>query len=442
MAISITRARAKESSANEKAKRAPPSGSESTARSPINGTKPATRSISQDHHKAKTSERQVPSYYMKPKTSSSSVSQSQFLKQLKSSSAFQKPSLNRRPSHLKPVSASIPSKPKASKELSSSRPYKALVSRGPPHRTTTLLRTSSNPSPCPPIATTISLKPVSKTTSKTPRAAKPKPSSSRNGTILNKTAPATNKKVADAPVSSKNDPEKSSDAAAEASSLETVTPVIEQVNGVLEVEDNEHQEVEKVSEIPPHVNTKEQHEQQGKFEPDQPQIQADEESPIPGAPEGMPVSVIEVEEAKGGPKEEKTKDESTSEGESNNWKHPEEQPATDGDVEIKEKEKEEGGVIEDEEGENNNEGKTLKEKEGEQTRISEDKTDGDELVAKIEVEEVKTESTPPKEEGKESQAPANVIEETASKLQEMSRNRVKALAGAFQSVINKQTSSK
>ncbi|XP_028802349.1 nucleoporin NUP159-like [Neltuma alba] len=438
MAISITRAKAKESSGIEKAKKGPipMSNSETTPRSIKESTKPSHRSTSNDH-KDKTWERRMPSY-VKPKTSLRSESQSPSLKQFKSDVATQKPSVNR-----KPVSDSISYKPKA-KEVSSlrSQSHKALVSLGPPHKTPSPLQTSSTSTPSLP-KTIFSSKPISKTTLKTPKVANPKPALLKTGTTPKKAAPATRKKVVYAPVNSTNIPE-SSNVTAKTSRLETVPPATKQEQGALKVEDAGHQDVVEAFQLPPHVDNTEQHEceheQQHKVEPDQPHIQANDEGAVPSVPEGEPVSVTDVEEAKGKPKGEKTKDEhgdeeTTSQGESKNWRHPQEQLAGDGDVEVTEKEKEEGGVIEARESENNNEGKTLKEKKGEETGISEGKTHGDELAPKSEVAEVKTESKPPKEE-------ANVIEETANKLMEMRKNKVKALAGAFQSVIDHQTSSK
>ncbi|XP_054788221.1 uncharacterized protein LOC129294114 [Prosopis cineraria] len=433
MAISIARARAraKENSATEKAKRAPLSISQTTPMGIKESTKPATKSNS-NNYKTKTSERQIPSH-VKPKLSwrPESESHSSF-KHLNSDAAAQKPTVSRRQYVEKSASPSISSKPKA-KDLSSSRL----------HKTQPLLRTSSTPTPSPsPLKPKASSKPTSKkTTLKTPKAAKPKPSSlSTKGENSSKIFPTTNKKAVDAPVNLTNTPE-SSDATVETTRLETMLLVKEQEGGVLKVEDNERQEAEKASKISPHVGGTEQHEQHHKLETDQPNIQADDERVIP---KGEPVSVTEEEEAKGEPKEEKKKEdhgekEGTSQGESNNWRQQEEQLATNGEVEVKEKEKEEDGVIQDDEGVNKNEGKALKENEGEETGTSEDRTDGDELAPKSEIEEDKKQPTPPKEGvGKEFQAQTNVAEETANNLLETRKNKVRALAGAFQSVIDHQ----
>ena len=384
----------------------------STKRTP----EPSTTTTSSTHKTTSTtpSDRKIPSY-LKPTVSSRLECPSPF-KLPKSDAPNNKPISIRRTSLDKPLSSSNLTKPT---QPSTSRLHKALVSPGPRERklgSSVVSLKSTNPS-----------KPISDRTSKTPRDGKTKPilakSTSRTSTS------GSTKKVANnhASANSTKAPRAIAETA-QVSNVETeeVKEVTSQEVEVVKEENEEH-EVELVSEISHVFESDDEHEHdQGLegYDNHEPRSEADVEKVISTVPE---------EEAKEEPREEKTKDEHQEEENANQY---EEYSAAE-EVMVNEKENEDGVKIEDHRSENDNEEEVVEEKEPTEGGISEP------------VEEAKAEPTQQKQQlavrgkGKrESQVSNDMIEETASKLMEAMKNKVRALAGAFQIVIDNQTSSK
>ena len=461
--------KAKESSLVGKEKKAPSSNSpitSTTKRTP----KPSTATTTPtEKATSNPSEKQIPNY-LKPTISSRLESHSHSFKLPKSDGSNNKPIINRRRSFDKPIS---PSGEQLKKQPSPSRQHKALVSPGPRERSLSLKSSIG------PVKSIISPsnKPISERASKTNKEGKTQPIVAAK--IAKKSSPgvstSTTKKVANDNASANNSTNtaKSVVAVAETTeklNVESEPEVKEAINEEVVKVENQENGVENVPEIPPHVEPEHKHDEHEHEhdhkpeEPDQPQIQAVDEKVIPTVPEE------EEAAAKEEPQEEKIEDEKKNEEGENNTDqdesknnnesaHPEElnHSTTEEEVvEVKEKEEkeEEGGVKviaeEDHRSEiNNNNGEEAVEeiKEGVEGGKSEAQEEHEHVEngVKEAKEENKAESTNPKQQEvvmlhgkKEAQVSNGVIEETASKLLEERKNKVKALAGAFQSVIDYQ----
>ncbi|KAG5018713.1 hypothetical protein AAZX31_06G073600 [Glycine max] len=412
--------KAKETSVAGKEKKAQSSNSPMTSTKKI-PTKASTTS-STNKATSSPSEKQVPNY-LKPTISSLLDSHSSF--KLPRNDAPTKPTLNRRRS-LDPSSSSRLQKHAHTPSLS--RQNKALVSPGPRERTLQLrsssvpIKTTNNPS-----------KPIPERLSKTPKEGRIQPLSAKKSN--NNASTSTSKKVIsnDASANSTNF-SKSSGTTAEAE--EAINE--EKFGEVKNVENHEEEPSQVVGSE--HEHDREQHGRK-LDESDQPHVQDDDEKDIPTVPE-------------------EKKDENTNQDECNiNEIHPEIDHSTTEEVEAKEEEqeqeREESGVVvqEDHKSEPNNEEEVVEERErveevtSEEVKELREGQNEDEQV-ESEFKEEKVESPKPKqvEEGggvqekKEAQSPVSndVIEEDARKQLEARRNKVRALAGAFQNVIDHQ----
>lgn len=431
------------------------------------------------------SQKQVPNY-LKPTISSRLESPSSFkLPRSSDGPNNNKPNLNRRRSFDKPPS---PSRlPKQTHNPSLSRQHKALVSPGPRdrtlHRSTTL-----------PVKTTFpSSKPIiSERTSKTPKEGKTTQPLviTKNATKKSSTGVVKNKVASDHDDNaSKNAATRSNDNInVESEPVEIKEAVNEEKNddiGEVEKVENiqEHDEVDQnvSDEIPPsppqhHVDSEPEHSHghdQNLDESEQPQhIQGDNEIE---KVINTTVSEKEEEEAKQEQiKDGDEEDENKSQEECNNINngdgnsdHQEINHSTtdEGEVfEVKEKdeekleEQEEDGITieEDHQSETNNEEEIKEGVEGgtsegqEEEEEHEVQVESSEVVKEEEEEEsIKGESSSTKGKqqeggggaghGRKESLSNDVIEETASKLLEARKNKVRALAGAFQTVIDHQT---
>lgn len=432
------------------------------------------------------SQKQVPNY-LKPTISSRLECPSSFkLPRSSDGPNNNKPNLNRRRSFDKPPS---PSRlPKQTHNPSLSRQHKALVSPGPRdrtlHRSTTL-----------PVKTTFpSSKPIiSERTSKTPKEGKTTQPLviTKSATKKSSTGVVKNKVASDHDDNaSKNAATRSNDNInVESEPVEVKEAVNEEKNddiGEVEKVENiqEHDEVDQnvSDEIPPsppqhHVDSEPEQSHghdQNLDESEQPQhIQGDNE-----IEKVINTTVSEKEKEEEEAKQEQIKDgdeedENKSQEECNNINngdgnsdHQEINHSTtdEGEVlEVKEKdeekleEQEEDGIIieEDHQSETNNEEEIKEGVEGgtsegqEEEEEHEVQVECSEVVKEEEEESIKGESSSTKGKqqeggggaghGRKESLSNDVIEETASKLLEARKNKVRALAGAFQTVIDHQT---
>ncbi|CAL0305679.1 unnamed protein product [Lupinus luteus] len=405
-----------------------------------------------------TTEKKVPNY-LKPTISSSLVEPHSF--NIPKNDASNKPIINRRRSYDKPPSPSrLPKKTHPSPPYS--RQHNALVSPGPRGRSLPLPSKSTNSS-----------KPIPERLSKTPKEGKlhqpalfaksdkksrsPSPSTSINFKKVPKDASS------DSTIGSESN---IIETTTEVTSVETGPEVKENMNEKVEVEQvqkvekQEEKEVENkpASEVPPHVEHEHEHGNKHNHEVelyDEVHVQSDhDENVIP--------TVSEEEAAKEEADEDKHDEhENRNQEQCNNVNEiiPEiKHSTTEEEVEVKEKKEEEeeeyGQIIEEHhKSENSNveEAVVEEEKEGFEGGISEEVNenkegeDDEENVEREVKEELKTEedSTQHKQQvqhgKKETQVSNDVIEETASMLMEARKNKVRALAGAFQTVIDDQT---
>lgn len=388
------------------------------------------------HHKpsSTTTEKQVPSY-LRP-TQSSRHDQS--LRYVKKSGPEDSPKKSASPNRRRSFDTAAP--PPASRLQSS------FSSSSPRERTVTVRSTSVTPK------TTSSLKPVAERTSRsTLKAGKPNPSHAR---VTKKSTTPANKKETNIASASAKDQED--------------VDITESFNLHIAGQDDEEFLVHEVEEI---VEVKDPSENDEHSD-----IVEDEKVKLCDIPEVSeektnPPLTADIEES-GDIILQEEKVENQPEGDQENGSneiHPEESFASETTVEVKEDKEEEGGEekeIVDENKQNEEkemvdgeiEELVLKEEENvegggfeetksevaENTEISsikeEQKVDGG-------VEESTTMSISSKRQvglvgKKESQAYNDVIEETASKLLEKRKNKVKALVGAFETVIDKESSSK
>ncbi|KAK4277082.1 hypothetical protein QN277_015134 [Acacia crassicarpa] len=445
-------ARPKEKSAVGKEKVLPSNSQSSTS------TKKTTKPCAPSGKPTSSSEKekQIPNY-LKATVSSSIESHSP-----------QKTAVNRRRSLDKPTSSSTLTK----HNQSSSRLHKALVSPGPRERSGSELR---------------SLPSASEKTSRTSRDGKLY-TNTKGVNISRKNPNPTPKKVASdgsttanitkAPKSGAETKEGFKNVETEAEVKHAANEKVEQV--VMEDDTKQEENGNATDQInPPVVDTENEHEHKKEHEQDQmvedskpgePQTQVDNNnnSVIPTASseeqqqeeeeKAKPVSVpeeikqvVEVEEAKReDPPEEKAEDvhqegENKSPEEIIDHPEPEEQKV---DVEEKEEESH-NGVREEMETENNKEENAKEKKEvvegetDEGVKLKKGEND-DHNVEKREAKEENAELKPKQQgagvHGKKetTQVSNDVIEETASKLEKRT-NKVRALAGAFQTVIDHQS---
>ncbi|KAE9603748.1 hypothetical protein Lal_00001862 [Lupinus albus] len=417
-----------------KAKESNVVGKEKKTPSSITNTKKTTKPSTTTNPKDKTTtsnpttEKQVPNY-LKPTISSRLVESHSF--NLPKSDASNKPITNRRRSFDKPQSPSrLPKQTHPSSPYS--RQHKALVSPGPRERSLPLPIKSTNPS-----------KPIPQKLSKTPKEGKihqpalfaksDKKSRSHNPSTL-----ITSNKY-------------------RVTNVESGPEVKEAINEKVEVEEvqkvekqeEQEDETKAVSEIiVPHVEYEHEHEHEHDHEVEP----CDEFHAQAVHDENVTPMVSEEEAAKEEENEDKHDEhENRNQEECNNInetiseiKH----STADEEVEVKEKEeKEEGQIIEEGKKSENNNVVVEEEKEGFEGGIREEvnmKKEGeDDEEENVESEVKEEESTQPKEQvqhgKKECQVSNDVIEETASMLMEARKNKVRALAGAFQTVIDDQT---
>ncbi|OIV97774.1 hypothetical protein TanjilG_12531 [Lupinus angustifolius] len=404
-----------------------------------------------------TKEKHVPNY-LKPTISSSLVESHSI--NIPKSDASKKLIINRRRSYDKPPSPSrLPKQKHPSPPYS--RQHKALVSPNPRGRSLPL-----------PIKSTNSSKPIPQRLSKTPKEGKIHhqalfvKSDKKSRSPSPSTSITSNKVPKDGSSDSTNGSESNLvETTTEVRNVKTGTEGISEkveVEEVEKLEKQEEQEVENkaVSEIPPHVEY--EHEHGNKHDHDH-EVEPYDELHVQAVHDENAIPTVPEEEAA---KEEENEDkhdehENRNQEQCNNINEtiPEiKHSTTVEEVEVKEKEKEEeeeeevyGQIIEEgHKSENNN---VEEEKEGFEGGISEEvnnkkegEDDEEENVEREVKEQVKTEeesTTQPKQqvqhEKKETQVSNDVIEETASMLMEARKNKVRALAGAFQTVIDDQT---
>ncbi|XP_027356885.1 microtubule-associated protein RP/EB family member 1-like [Abrus precatorius] len=446
-----------------------------SSNSPITSTKkPTTKSTPTTPEKPTSSpsvEKQVPNY-LKPTLSSVRLESHSF--KLTKNDALSRATLNRRRSFDKPPS---PSRlPKQTHHPSLSRQHKALVSPGPRDRALPLRSSSA------PIKTTTSTtnpsKPISERLSKTPKEGKtqsllaksgrksgPSVSTSTTKKVINSdhasaistsaTKRSSNAETTEATISVETEP------VVKEAINEEVGEVKEAIDEEVEKVENQNEQLNEVENIPPRlVNSEDEHDHENDQkleESDQPHVEDDDDKVIP----------TELKQEEEEVKEEKKEDDNTNQDESNtNESHLViDHSITEEQVEVKEKEGgEEGGVIteedhlselgvvkiEDHKNEINNEEVVEEEKEGVEEGTSEEvnKLTEEQEHGEDEQEEAKVESTKSKQievgggvQGNKKESPISndVIEETAGKLLEARKNKVRALAGAFQTVIDHQT---
>ncbi|KAK7320743.1 hypothetical protein VNO77_30501 [Canavalia gladiata] len=430
--------KAKESSIVGKEKKAPSSKSTNSHITSTKRTiKPSTTTIKSTNKPNSTSSNKSIPNYLKPTKSPRLESLSSKQPKNDPPNPNNKPSLDRRRTLDKPLSSSNLTK---KTQPSNSRLQKAVLSPAP-RESSASLRSSIGP-----IKKSTNLsKPISSRTLKPQSDGKTKPLVAN---IIKKKTPGlstskSTKRVANNDhASSPNSTRKIVEETIETSSVDTeVKEVTSQEVEVIKVDNEEDKhEVEYITNISPEVELVHDivhvHELEN-FEP--PQDQADDERVIS--------TVSETEEAEKEPQQEKPKFEAhklegtstnQDEGNNNGNDHQEEHFVAEGEVAINEKEDKdegEGGatIIEDHKSENNN---------------------NEEEVAEVEKEEVEehkvvepTQSNQNLDSNrqrnmKESQVSNDMIEETTSKLLEERKNKVLALAGAFQTVIDCQSTSK
>ncbi|KAL9330948.1 hypothetical protein ACSQ67_000558 [Phaseolus vulgaris] len=273
--------------------------------------------------------------------------------------------------------------------------------------------------------TTIPSKPISDKTSKPPSDAKTRPPLTKKTTPSTIPSTTTRKVVANRVHGSVKPTKTTPKQTKRASRVETeqVKEVTSQEVEVIKVEDEEHNvhEVQHVSETSPDVEYEREIEHVMGLDDSEPshyQV-VDDERVI------STVSEAEEEKAKDEEHEVEEDIESNKDGDSNK---------TESEGEVVGNDKDEGGVSGTEDhnkSENNSNGKEAVEVEKEAVENG---------------EEVKVETTPLKQKleerkhGKmEAQISNDVIGETTNKLMEARKNKVRAMAGAFQTVIDHQT---
>jgi hypothetical protein len=396
------------------------------------------------HHKPSSTaaEKQVPSY-LRP-TLSSRPDQS--LRYVKKSGPEDSPKKAASPNRRRSFDTAAAAPPPASRLQSS------FSSSSPRERTVTVRSTSFSPK------TTSSLKPVAERTSRsTLKAGKPQPSHPR---VTKKSTTPANKKETNIASTSAKDQED--------------VDITESFNLHIADQDDEEFLVHEVEEIVEVKDPSENDEHSDIVEDEKvklcdiPEVSVEKTNPL----------TADIEESGDILQEEKVENQPEAGDEENgsNEIHPEESFASEITVEVKEDKEEEGGEekeIVDENKQNEekemvdgeSEEVILKEEENvegggfeetksevaENTEISsieeEQKVDDGAEETKPEVANSTTMSISSKRQvglvgKKESQAYNDVIEETASKLLEKRKNKVKALVGAFETVIDKESSSK
>ena len=402
---------------------------------------PTTTTI---HHKppSTAAEKQVPSY-LRP-TLSSRHDQSQ--RYVKKSGPEDSPKKAASPNRRRSFDTAAAAPPPASRLQSS------FSSSSPRERTVTVRSTSFSPK------TTSSLKPVSERTSRSAlKAGKLQPSHAR---VTKKSTSPANKKETNIASTSAKDQED--------------VDIAESFNLHIADQDDEEFLVHEVEEIVEVKDPSENDEHSDIVEDEKvklcdiPEVSEEKTNPL----------TADIEESGDILQEEKVENQPEAGDQENgsNEIRPEESFASETIVEVKEDKEEEGGEekeIVDENKQNEekemvdgeSEELILKEEENvegggfeetksevaENTEISsmeeEQKVDGGAEETKPEVANSTTMSISSKRQvglvgKKESQAYNDVIEETASKLLEKRKNKVKALVGAFETVIDKESSSK
>jgi len=430
--------KAKESSTLGNERKKTPSSITTTKRT----TKPSTTTTTSTTNKSNSttpSEKNIPNY-LKPTTS---------FKQLKTETPI-KPSPLRRRSLDKPLSSSNLTATKQ-KEPSFSRLHKALVSPGPRERSASLTNRSSNV----PVKSTNPSKPIS---NKTPSDAKTKlvgkKVTNKSTLSRNNSTSKTSKKVADNHASDITSKTKvvTTDSDSSSVEIEDVKEVINQEVEVIKVENEEHV----CHEISPDVNSELSHEHEHDQileDSDISQNQTDDEKVIStvsdqeveekeSQEEEHEVQHEEKENNNGNQTEEvdRSEDESEVSGnenveiESGNQREEVDHSEVETEVAVNAKEENESeNVIEDKKSENNNE----EEHGGEEKEAVEGGVSEEVEEAKIEVAQPKQQRLVVKGKNDLSQVSNGMIEETASKLLGR-KNKVLALAGAFQTVIDHQ----
>lgn len=408
-----------------KEKKAPSSNSHITTTKRI--IKPSTTTNSTNKPNSTSLKKNIPNY-LKPTLTSHLDSPSS--KQIKSDSPNNKPSLNKTRSLDKPLSSSTLTK---QIQPSNSTLHDALVSTGPRERSTPrrssigLVTRNTNPS-----------KPISDTTSKTPSIGKTRPLviKSTKKITLTTTTSSTKKKsnTGHVSVNSTNRSAKEIKKILNVE-IEQVKEVATQEVEVIKVESKERKvhQAEHVTDISPNVD----------FEHDiEHALGVDNSVPFHNQVDDERIisTVSEAEEIENGPLEEKAK-EYEHELEDDKINQDEGRNISESDHQHKHFTTEEGFVVKDEDeviiiedhkSEKNNEKEAMEE----------------EKEAFEGVEEAKVKATPSKQQlgerkqkNKESLS-NDMIEETRSKLLETRKNKVMALAGAFQTVIDHQTTSR
>ncbi|XP_020235193.1 lebercilin [Cajanus cajan] len=409
-----------------KEKKGPSSNSHITTTKRI--IKPSTTTNSTNKPNSTSSKKNIPNY-LKPTLTSQLDSPSS--KQIKSDSPNNKPSLNKRRSLDKPLSSSTLTK---QIQPSNSTLHDALVSTGSRERSTPrrssigLVTRNTNPS-----------KPISDTTSKIPSIRKTRPLviKSTKKISLTTTTTLSAKKKSNTDHVSVNSTNKSAKEIKKTLNVETeqVKEVATQEVEVIKVENKERKvhQAEHVTDISPNVDSEHDIEHVlGVDNSDPFQNQVDDERIIS--------IVSEAEEIENGPLEEKAKD-YEHELEDDKINQDEGRNISESDHQHKHfttkegfvvKDEDEVIIIEDHKSEKNNEKEAMEE----------------EKEAFEGVEEAKVKATPSKQQlgerkqkNKESLS-NDMIEETRGKLLETRKNKVMALAGAFQTVIDYQTTSR
>ncbi|KAK9983968.1 hypothetical protein SO802_033493 [Lithocarpus litseifolius] len=410
--------------------------SPSKARAPnITKTRPKPSTTSSTDHKAASSssttttttaatEKPLPSY-LRPTLSSRHESVKNAKKPGPEDTAKKASSLNRRRS-------------------SDNKPQSAVVSHGLKEKTTTV-RSNTIPS-----KGTHSLKPIAERTPKTSKFGKPQAPLHAKGTIKSSTNPAATKKEFHNALASTKGLDVTQTSSHE--SEEEGETLVHEVEEVVNVEVGAETE-SNISEVP----KSEDFEDDSFVESDHVNSIIEDEQKvkpcdvIPEVSEEIKTNAtaqIEEAEAKAQKEEEAENELGGEENESKEESNVEESAAiSEAVVEVKEDKGEVKG--EDSEAENKNEGNMVDEKEevaggseGLNLKEGQDVEVGAVEETKPEVANTASSKRQVGQGKKESQAYNDVIEETASKLLEKRKNKVKALVGAFETVIDIETPSK
>ncbi|KAL2346843.1 hypothetical protein Fmac_000843 [Flemingia macrophylla] len=416
-----------------------------SSNSPIASTKKGTTATTKGSTTNKPtsgpSEKQLPNY-LKPTISSVHLDSRSFRLPRNNNDAATKPTLNRRRS-FDPSSSRVPKQTPPSL----SRQQKALVSPGPRDRTLTH-RSSSVPSKV--ITNNNASKPLPERLSKTPkegRRTQPLVAKSTKKGSNNVSASSTKKVITDDASTNSTKAGSKSTSVGETEttndvSVETEPQVKEAINEdvVGEVDKVENQE-ELTRQV---VDSEHDHEVH-----DQKLEESDERH------EGKVIPTLSEEQQEDGNRKQ---DESSHVENDHSTAEAEDEVKDEGEVEIEEDHKDEsnneGTVVEEkersvEEGISEEVNNKLRERGEEDEQV--EKGEGDEKDEQVEnevkeekgeptkVEQVKASEEVEEEKESPSQISNVVIEETAGRLLEERRNRVRALAGAFQTVIDHQT---